>query len=124
MMHRSTTEFIQILLFTPPPRGRGNFLSWRIVHKNIFIVVDTERFSEGQHFWRKFIFLVKRDDLHFPYEKTENIKLFMDVLYYCRAEYLAKIRKRVKQYEIKILNPPRLGKKLLVLDVDFTLFGK
>ena len=39
-----------------------------------------------------------------------------------REEHLAKIQKRVDTYEIKELNPPREGKKLLVLDVDYTLF--
>lgn len=35
-----------------------------------------------------------------------------------------KISRRVKEYKVEILNPPREGKKLLVLDVDYTLFGK
>lgn len=39
-----------------------------------------------------------------------------------REEYLAKIGKRVDSYEIKMLNEPRPGKKLLVLDIDYTLF--
>jgi ubiquitin-like domain-containing CTD phosphatase 1 len=39
-----------------------------------------------------------------------------------REVYLAKIEKRVKDYKIEILNPPREGKKLLVLDIDYTLF--
>nr|CAG4651179.1 EOG090X0A5K [Simocephalus serrulatus]SVE94387.1 EOG090X0A5K [Simocephalus serrulatus] len=39
-----------------------------------------------------------------------------------REEYLAKIVKRVDSYEIKMLSEPRPGKKLLVLDVDYTLF--
>jgi len=39
-----------------------------------------------------------------------------------RAEYLAKVEKRVKTYEFKVLNKPRDGTKLLVLDVDYTLF--
>nr|SVE76534.1 EOG090X0A5K [Daphnia longispina] len=39
-----------------------------------------------------------------------------------REEYLAKIAKRVETYEIKMLNEPRSGKKLLVLDIDYTLF--
>ncbi|KAG8438774.1 hypothetical protein GDO86_005100 [Hymenochirus boettgeri] len=39
-----------------------------------------------------------------------------------REENLAKISRRVKDYKIEILNPPREGKKLLVLDVDYTLF--
>jgi ubiquitin-like domain-containing CTD phosphatase 1 len=36
--------------------------------------------------------------------------------------YLAKIRRRVKEYKIEILNQPREGKRLLVLDIDYTLF--
>merc|ERR1719158_466373 len=36
--------------------------------------------------------------------------------------YLKKIERRVKSYEVKILNEPREGKKLLVLDIDYTLF--
>nr|SVE85644.1 EOG090X0A5K [Daphnia pulicaria] len=39
-----------------------------------------------------------------------------------REEYLAKIAKRVETYEIKLINEPRSGKKLLVLDIDYTLF--
>ena len=40
-----------------------------------------------------------------------------------RDEYLAKIQKRVENYKIEELNAPRDGKKLLVLDIDYTLFG-
>ena len=36
--------------------------------------------------------------------------------------YLAKVQKRVKEYNVKMLNEPRTGKKLLVLDIDYTLF--
>ncbi|KAJ2940067.1 hypothetical protein O0L34_g14102 [Tuta absoluta] len=36
--------------------------------------------------------------------------------------YLAKINKRIKDYKINIINEPREGKKLLVLDIDYTLF--
>ncbi|XP_005181423.1 ubiquitin-like domain-containing CTD phosphatase 1 [Musca domestica] len=38
------------------------------------------------------------------------------------AIYLAKIQKRIKDYTITELNPPRPGKHLLVLDIDYTLF--
>lgn len=31
--------------------------------------------------------------------------------------YLSKIRRRIKEYKFEILNPPREGKKLLVLDI-------
>ncbi|XP_072999979.1 ubiquitin-like domain-containing CTD phosphatase [Typha latifolia] len=33
-----------------------------------------------------------------------------------------KLRRRITQYKIKLLNPCREGKKLLVLDIDYTLF--
>lgn len=36
--------------------------------------------------------------------------------------YMAKIFRRVKHYKIKMLNEPRPNKKLLVLDIDYTLF--
>lgn len=36
--------------------------------------------------------------------------------------YLNKVARRVKEYEVKILNELRTGKKLLVLDIDYTLF--
>ncbi|VVD02965.1 ubiquitin-like domain-containing CTD phosphatase 1 [Leptidea sinapis] len=36
--------------------------------------------------------------------------------------YLGKINKRVRDYNIRVLNEPRPGKKLLVLDIDYTLF--
>ncbi|TTC00280.1 Ubiquitin-like domain-containing CTD phosphatase 1 [Bagarius yarrelli] len=39
-----------------------------------------------------------------------------------REENLAKIARRVKDYKVEELNAPREGKRLLVLDVDYTLF--
>uniref|UniRef100_A0A3P9NP54 Ubiquitin-like domain-containing CTD phosphatase 1 n=1 Tax=Poecilia reticulata TaxID=8081 RepID=A0A3P9NP54_POERE len=39
-----------------------------------------------------------------------------------REENLAKIARRVKDYKVEELNSPREGKRLLVLDVDYTLF--
>ncbi|XP_018321180.1 ubiquitin-like domain-containing CTD phosphatase 1 [Agrilus planipennis] len=39
-----------------------------------------------------------------------------------REVYLAKVEKRVKDYKIKMLSEPRPNKKLLVLDIDYTLF--
>lgn len=47
---------------------------------------------------------------------------FDDIPIQSRQEFLAKVDRRVKDYPIKILNEPRPGKKLLVLDVDGTLF--
>ena len=40
-----------------------------------------------------------------------------------RQEFLDKIEKRVKTLEVKVLSESRPGKKLLVLDIDYTLFG-
>jgi len=39
-----------------------------------------------------------------------------------REEYLTKIQKRVDNYKIEEISPPREDKKLLVLDIDYTLF--
>ncbi|XP_077052791.1 ubiquitin-like domain-containing CTD phosphatase 1 isoform X3 [Siphateles boraxobius] len=39
-----------------------------------------------------------------------------------RPENLAKIARRVKDYKVDELNLPRPGKRLLVLDIDYTLF--
>uniref|UniRef100_A0A0A1XHX7 Ubiquitin-like domain-containing CTD phosphatase 1 n=1 Tax=Zeugodacus cucurbitae TaxID=28588 RepID=A0A0A1XHX7_ZEUCU len=36
--------------------------------------------------------------------------------------YLAKVQRRVREYKITEINPPREGKRLLVLDIDYTLF--
>lgn len=33
-----------------------------------------------------------------------------------------KLRRRVHSVEVKVLHPPRRGKKCLVLDIDYTLF--
>jgi hypothetical protein len=47
--------------------------------------------------------------------------LFVVVLF--REEYLTKVERRVKDYQMTLLNPFRENKKLLVLDIDYTLFG-
>lgn len=39
-----------------------------------------------------------------------------------REENLVKISRRVREYKINVLNEPRPGKKLLVLDIDYTIF--
>lgn len=36
--------------------------------------------------------------------------------------YLSKVRRRIRDYKIEEFNQPRPGKKLLVLDIDYTLF--
>ncbi|KAJ6222405.1 hypothetical protein RDWZM_000950 [Blomia tropicalis] len=45
-----------------------------------------------------------------------------EVAIHNREEYLAKIERRVKEYKVTVFNEPREGKKLLVLDIDYTLF--
>lgn len=40
-----------------------------------------------------------------------------------RDVFLAKVEKRVKEYKIHLFTQPREGKKLLVLDIDYTLYG-
>jgi len=39
-----------------------------------------------------------------------------------REEVRIKLERRIKTYQGKVLNEPRQGKKLLVLDIDYTLF--
>ncbi|KAL1432328.1 hypothetical protein MTO96_013645 [Rhipicephalus appendiculatus] len=39
-----------------------------------------------------------------------------------REEFLNKIQKRIKSYKIKWLNESRPGKRLLVLDIDYTIY--
>ncbi|GAB6025439.1 Ubiquitin-like domain-containing CTD phosphatase 1 [Chamberlinius hualienensis] len=39
-----------------------------------------------------------------------------------REEFLAKVEKRIREYKINILSEVRVGKKLLVLDIDYTIF--
>ena len=34
----------------------------------------------------------------------------------------AKLQRRIDSTEVKVLNPPRLGKKCVVLDIDYTIF--
>nr|CAG4635612.1 EOG090X0A5K [Artemia franciscana] len=48
--------------------------------------------------------------------------LYEEIAFENREEYLAKVAKRVANYEVKIMNPPREGKRCLVLDIDYTLF--
>ncbi|KAJ7561462.1 hypothetical protein O6H91_03G029400 [Diphasiastrum complanatum] len=54
------------------------------------------------------------DDLQLEDEETSAIK--------DREVNKQKLRRRVKQYKVRILNPCRPHKKLLVLDIDYTLF--
>lgn len=60
-----------------------------------------------------------RNRLHFGI-----LSFNVPVLYRFREEFLQKIEKRVKEYKVDIIAEPRKGKKLLVLDIDYTLFGE
>lgn len=53
------------------------------------------------------------DDLEFTEEEVEAQH---------DPVYLKKIERRIEEYELKFINPPREGRKLLVLDIDYTLF--
>lgn len=56
------------------------------------------------------------DDLQMDEEVFEALQPHKD------PDVLAKLERRIKAVEIKVLNPPRLGKKLLVIDIDYTIF--
>jgi len=53
------------------------------------------------------------DDLEFTEEEVEAQH---------DPVYLKKVERRIDEYELKFINPPREGRKLLVLDIDYTLF--
>ena len=55
-------------------------------------------------------------------QQSQWIHCFQALAIELREEYLSKVEKRVQSYEVKVLNEPRPGKKLLVLDIDYTLF--
>lgn len=64
-------------------------------------------------------------EMNLTVEKEKRyLLLFCKTLCLQREENLAKIARRVKDYKVEELNPPREGKRLLVLDVDYTLFGE
>ncbi|KAL6840236.1 hypothetical protein ACP4OV_030046 [Aristida adscensionis] len=54
------------------------------------------------------------DDLDFEQNEVTAIK--------DKDVYKQKLKRRASQYKIKLLNPCRKGKRLLVLDIDYTLF--
>lgn len=74
----------------------------------------------------------REEDIQKMNEKPENLEDivndFDDVdptetdSYEHKEVYLAKIKRRVNEYKIEMLNEPRADKKLLVLDIDYTLF--
>jgi len=65
-------------------------------------------------------------DASIPPEDLPEVENDLDVAEDFEMDFNAinqsKIARRVKEYSIKVLNPPRTGKKLLVLDIDYTLF--
>ncbi|XP_074601845.1 ubiquitin-like domain-containing C-terminal domain phosphatase 1 [Brevipalpus obovatus] len=67
-------------------------------------------------------------DLHASSLPDEHVINDLDVPEECevpvsqRDEFLAKIDKKTREYKIHMFNQPRPGKKLLVLDIDYTLF--
>ena len=54
------------------------------------------------------------DDFDIPDEAEVEVK--------DRKVFLEKVERRIRDYSAKIFNEPRVGKKLLVLDIDYTLF--
>nr|XP_032835924.1 ubiquitin-like domain-containing CTD phosphatase 1 isoform X2 [Petromyzon marinus] len=52
----------------------------------------------------------------FDIEEEEEVELE------CREENVRKVVRRVRHYHLSLMQPPRPNKKLLVLDVDYTLF--
>ncbi len=79
-----------------------------------------------QRFWYSFVQgssrVTQLCDFSFLCLKRRTQRDVLDLFF--REEYLAKIERRVKEYKIEILSEPRPGKKLLVLDIDYTLFGE
>eukprot|EP01127_Copromyxa_protea_P007463 TRINITY_DN17364_c0_g1_i2.p1 TRINITY_DN17364_c0_g1~~TRINITY_DN17364_c0_g1_i2.p1 ORF type:complete len:201 (-),score=25.40 TRINITY_DN17364_c0_g1_i2:463-1029(-) len=62
----------------------------------------------------------KEDDSNVSNDLDVNDDAFVAVMH--QAVYLEKVENRIKTYTPVVLNKPREGKKLLVLDVDFTFF--
>lgn len=60
------------------------------------------------------------NDLDFDYESdpASNDPLSLSM----RPAHRRRLERRIQSTEFRIINPPRDGKKLLVLDLDFTLF--
>ncbi|XP_059615951.1 ubiquitin-like domain-containing CTD phosphatase 1 [Phlebotomus argentipes] len=52
----------------------------------------------------------------------ETSNPFEEQSYDKQEVYLSKVSKRIRDYKIEMRNQPREGKKLLVLDIDYTLF--
>lgn len=59
------------------------------------------------------------NDLDFDYDVDDNID---PVALRMKPQNQRRLERRIQSTEFRIMNPPRDGKKLLVLDLDFTLF--
>eukprot|EP00177_Eucheuma_denticulatum_P000765 GFKZ01001379.1.p1 GENE.GFKZ01001379.1~~GFKZ01001379.1.p1 ORF type:complete len:351 (-),score=46.94 GFKZ01001379.1:595-1647(-) len=59
------------------------------------------------------------NDLDFDYDPEENPE---HVALRMKAANRRRLERRIQSTEFRIINPPRDGKKLLVLDLDYTLF--
>lgn len=66
--------------------------------------------------------MIRQPPLEDDFDIFDDDELDPDTRIPKEPEYAAKIARRVKHYKIKMLNEPRPNKKLLVLDIDYTLF--
>lgn len=67
-------------------------------------------------------FRVGLPPLEDDFDVCDDEDIYSDARIPKAPEYKAKISRRVQHYKIKMLNEPRPNKKLLVLDIDYTLF--
>lgn len=76
---------------------------------------DISGVNDGQH---ESIYVVNDLDVEYDGEnmKTDPVTLRM------KPAHRRRLERRVTSTEFRIINPPRQGKKLLVLDLDYTLF--
>jgi ubiquitin-like domain-containing CTD phosphatase 1 len=90
-------------------------------------ILDEIKFKPGT----KFIMMgSKEETIDEANKKPENMPIVVDDLDFepeevaiqNREENLAKINRRLTDYKLKVFNEPRPNKKLLVLDIDYTLF--
>ncbi|CAI5987945.1 unnamed protein product [Closterium sp. NIES-65] len=76
----------------------------------------------SQHFKvrRSQHFKVRRSQ-HFKVRRSQHFKVRRSQHFKVRHSQHFKVR-RSQHFKLKVLNPPRAGKRLLVLDIDYTLF--
>ncbi|CAI5536038.1 unnamed protein product, partial [Closterium sp. Naga37s-1] len=76
----------------------------------------------SQHFKvrRSQHFKVRRSQ-HFKVRRSQHFKVRRSQHFKVRRSQHFKVR-RSQHFKLKVLNPPRAGKRLLVLDIDYTLF--